>query len=92
MNDLLEVGVDGVVIATPGALDVAQAVTALERGVALCFQHPVDKRTIPAKWNSKSALPFVMDVYPNVEHHHLKEVKATARTRVVKFESARVRA
>lgn len=37
LNELLEVGVDGVVIATPGALDVAKTVAALERGVAFYF-------------------------------------------------------
>jgi hypothetical protein len=35
MDDLLEVGVDGTAIATPGALAAEQAAPALERGVVM---------------------------------------------------------
>lgn len=43
LDDLLEVGLDGVVIATPSALHAEQAVTALERGTAVFCQKPLGR-------------------------------------------------
>jgi predicted dehydrogenase len=43
LDDLLEVGLDGVVIATPSALHAEQAVTALERGLAVFCQKPLGR-------------------------------------------------
>ena len=43
LDDLLEVGVDGVVIATPSALHAEQAVAALERGTAVFCQKPLGR-------------------------------------------------
>jgi predicted dehydrogenase len=40
LNELLEVGVDGVVIATPGAGQAEPAIAALERGVAVFCEKP----------------------------------------------------
>jgi hypothetical protein len=36
-NDLMEVGVDGVILATPSALHAEQAVSALERGISVFY-------------------------------------------------------
>jgi predicted dehydrogenase len=41
LDELLEEGVDGVVIATPSALHAEQAIAALERGVAVFCQKPL---------------------------------------------------
>jgi predicted dehydrogenase len=41
LDAILEAGVDGVVLATPSALHAAQAVAALERGVAVFCQKPL---------------------------------------------------
>ena len=41
LDELLDAGVDGVVIATPSALHAAQAIAALERGVAVFCQKPL---------------------------------------------------
>jgi predicted dehydrogenase len=41
LDELLDAGVDGVVIATPSALHAEQAVSALERGVAVFCQKPL---------------------------------------------------
>jgi predicted dehydrogenase len=41
LDELLEAGVDGIVIATPSALHAEQAITALERGVAVFCQKPL---------------------------------------------------
>src|SRR5215472_11233549 len=40
LDDLMEVGVDGIVIATPSALHAEQAIAALERGMAIFCQKP----------------------------------------------------
>lgn len=40
VDDLMEVGVEGIVIATPGALLAEQAIAALERGMAVFCQKP----------------------------------------------------
>jgi predicted dehydrogenase len=41
LDELLDAGVDGIVIATPSALHAAQAVAALERGVPVFCQKPL---------------------------------------------------
>jgi predicted dehydrogenase len=41
LDELLEAGVDGVVLATPSALHAEQAISALERGVAVFCQKPL---------------------------------------------------
>ena len=46
LDALLEVGVDGVVIATPSALHAEQAIAALERGVAVFCQKPLGRNEI----------------------------------------------
>jgi predicted dehydrogenase len=43
LDELLDLGVDGVVIATPSALHAEQAVAALERGVAVFCQKPLGR-------------------------------------------------
>lgn len=43
LDDLLDTGVDGIVIATPSALHAEQAVVALERGVAVFCQKPLGR-------------------------------------------------
>jgi predicted dehydrogenase len=43
LDALLEVGVDGVVIATPSALHAEQAIAALERGVSVFCQKPLGR-------------------------------------------------
>jgi len=43
LDDLLDIGVDGVVIATPSALHAAQARQALARGVAVFCQKPLGR-------------------------------------------------
>lgn len=43
LDDLVEVGVDGIVIATPSALHAEQAVAALERGMAIFCQKPLGR-------------------------------------------------
>jgi predicted dehydrogenase len=41
LDQLLDVGIDGLVVATPSALHADQAITALERGVAVFCQKPL---------------------------------------------------
>lgn len=43
LDDLLEVGLDGVIIATPSALHAEQAIAALERGVSVFCQKPLGR-------------------------------------------------
>ena len=43
LDDLMEVGVDGIVIATPSALHAEQAISALERGMAIFCQKPLGR-------------------------------------------------
>lgn len=43
LDELLEAGLDGVVIATPSAMHAEQAVQALERGVAVFCQKPLGR-------------------------------------------------
>jgi predicted dehydrogenase len=43
LDDLLDLGVDGVVIATPSALHAEQSIRALERGVAVFCQKPLGR-------------------------------------------------
>jgi predicted dehydrogenase len=43
LDALLELGLDGVVIATPSALHAEQSITALERGVAVFCQKPLGR-------------------------------------------------
>ena len=43
LNDLLDAGLDGLVIATPSALHADQAIAALERGVAVFCQKPLGR-------------------------------------------------
>jgi len=43
LNDLLDAGVDGVVIATPSALHAEQSIRALERGAAVFCQKPLGR-------------------------------------------------
>jgi predicted dehydrogenase len=43
LNELIEQGVDGVVIATPSALHAEQAIAALERGIAVFCQKPLGR-------------------------------------------------
>jgi predicted dehydrogenase len=49
LDALLELGVDGVVIATPSALHAEQAVHALERGVAVFCQKPLARTAAEAR-------------------------------------------
>ncbi|NBJ10969.1 Gfo/Idh/MocA family protein [Microvirga arsenatis] len=46
LDDILDLGVDGVVIATPSAMHAEQSIRALERGVAVFCQKPLG-RTAP---------------------------------------------
>ena len=43
LDDLLDLGLDGVVIATPSALHAEQSIAALERGVAVFCQKPLGR-------------------------------------------------
>lgn len=43
LDEMLDVGVDGVVIATPSALHAAQSIRALERGAAVFCQKPLGR-------------------------------------------------
>lgn len=43
LEDLLETGIDGLVIATPSALHAEQAITALQRGIAVFCQKPLGR-------------------------------------------------
>ncbi|HLM39138.1 MAG TPA: Gfo/Idh/MocA family oxidoreductase [Microvirga sp.] len=43
LDDILDAGVDGVVIATPSAMHAAQSIRALERGVAVFCQKPLGR-------------------------------------------------
>jgi predicted dehydrogenase len=49
LDDLLDAGVDGVVIATPSALHAEQAIAALERGVAVFCQKPLGRTAAETK-------------------------------------------
>jgi len=49
LEAMLDQGVDGVVIATPSALHAAQAITALERGVAVFCQKPLGRSEAEAR-------------------------------------------
>jgi hypothetical protein len=45
LDDILDLGVDGVVIATPSAMHAEQSIQALERGVAVFCQKPLGRTT-----------------------------------------------
>jgi predicted dehydrogenase len=49
LDDLLGVGVDGVVIATPSAMHAQQSIQALERGVAVFCQKPLGRDAVEAR-------------------------------------------
>ncbi|MFC4171915.1 Gfo/Idh/MocA family protein [Microvirga sp. GCM10011540] len=49
LDDLLDAGVDGVVIATPSAMHAEQSIRALERGVAVFCQKPLGRDAVEAK-------------------------------------------
>jgi predicted dehydrogenase len=50
LDALLDVELDGLVIATPSALHAEQAVAALERGVAVFCQKPLARTAAEARW------------------------------------------
>lgn len=66
LDELLEVGLDGIVIATPSALHAEQAITALERGVAVFVQKPLARTTLETQAVLDAAkhtgLPFGVDL------------------------------
>jgi predicted dehydrogenase len=49
LEDMLDVGLDGVVIATPSALHAAQSIRALERGLAVFCQKPLGRTAAEAR-------------------------------------------
>src|SRR4051812_5820679 len=49
LAELLEVGVDGVVIATPSALHAEQAITALDHGAAVFCQKPLGRNAVETR-------------------------------------------
>jgi predicted dehydrogenase len=49
LDDLLDAGVDGVVIATPSALHAGQSIRALERGAAVFCQKPLGRTAAEAR-------------------------------------------
>jgi predicted dehydrogenase len=49
LEELLDLGLDGVVIATPSALHAEQSITALERGVAVFCQKPLGRSAAEAR-------------------------------------------
>jgi predicted dehydrogenase len=49
LDELLDLGVDGVVIATPSALHAEQSIRALERGAAVFCQKPLGRTATEAK-------------------------------------------
>ena len=49
LEDLLDAGVDGVVIATPSAMHAEQSIRALERGVAVFCQKPLGRTAAEAQ-------------------------------------------
>ncbi|RDI60227.1 Gfo/Idh/MocA family protein [Microvirga subterranea] len=49
LDDLLDLGLDGVVIATPSAMHAEQSIKALERGVAVFCQKPLGRDAIEAR-------------------------------------------
>ncbi|HEY8381475.1 MAG TPA: Gfo/Idh/MocA family oxidoreductase [Microvirga sp.] len=49
LDDLLDAGVDGIVIATPSALHAEQSIRALERGVAVFCQKPLGRTAAEAQ-------------------------------------------
>lgn len=57
LDDLMEVGVDGTVIATPSALHVEQAVEALERGMAIFCQKPLGRAAASVRRWAQSPVP-----------------------------------
>jgi predicted dehydrogenase len=50
LDDLLDVDLDGLVIATPSALHAQQSVAALERGIAVFCQKPLARVEREARW------------------------------------------
>ncbi len=49
LDDILDLGVDGVVIATPSAMHAEQSIHALERGVAVFCQKPLGRNVAEAR-------------------------------------------
>jgi predicted dehydrogenase len=49
LDDILDLGVDGVVIATPSAMHAEQSIQALERGVAVFCQKPLGRNVAEAQ-------------------------------------------
>jgi predicted dehydrogenase len=49
LDDILDAGVDGVVIATPSAMHAAQSIRALERGAAVFCQKPLGRTAAEAR-------------------------------------------
>ena len=55
LDILVEVGVDGIVIATPSAWDAEQAVDALERGMAIFCRKPSRRISDASRWITETA-------------------------------------
>src|SRR5690242_2018815 len=74
LAELLEVGVDGVVIATPSALHAEQAIAALERGAAVFCQKPLGRNAIETRRVIEAARASNLLLGVDLSYRHLNQI------------------
>ncbi|MDB6123169.1 MAG: gfo/Idh/MocA family oxidoreductase [Pedosphaera sp.] len=75
LDALLEVGVDGVVIATPSALHAEQAIAALERGVSVFCQKPLGRNEAETQRVIDAARAADRLLGVDLSYRHMTQVK-----------------
>lgn len=76
LEALLALPLDGVVIATPSALHAAQAVAALERGVAVFCQKPLARTAADAAWVVAAARTADRLLHVDFSYRHSRAMEA----------------
>ncbi|EEF57289.1 Gfo/Idh/MocA family protein [Pedosphaera parvula] len=78
LDELLEFGLDGLVIATPSALHADQAVAALERGVAVFCQKPLGRNEAETLRVIDAARSADLLLGVDLSYHHMTQVRMVA--------------
>jgi predicted dehydrogenase len=79
LDELLELGLDGVVIATPSALHAEQAKTALDHGVAIFCQKPLGRHAGEARTVVEAARRADRLLGVDLSYRHTRAVEALRR-------------
>jgi predicted dehydrogenase len=79
LDELLELGLDGIVIATPSALHAEQAIAALQQGVAVFCQKPLGRDSSETRRVVEAAFEADRLLGVDLSYRHTRAIRAVRR-------------